>query len=47
MKAGLVTAPTRERVIGLTPLGIAVARRREAEAAAGGPPEDEADDWAD
>jgi hypothetical protein len=34
MKAGLVTAPTRERVIGLTPLGIAVAHRREAEAAA-------------
>ncbi len=32
MKAGLVTAPTRERVIGLTPLGIAVARRRAAEA---------------
>jgi hypothetical protein len=34
MKAGLVTAPTRERVIGLTPLGIAVARRRESEATA-------------
>ncbi len=31
MKAGLVTPPTRERVIGLTDLGIAVARRREQE----------------
>jgi hypothetical protein len=49
MKAGLVTAPTRERVIGLTPLGIAVARRRAVEAASAGAGDrdedgDEADD---
>lgn len=42
VKAGLVTPPTRERVIGLTDLGLAVARRREQEE-----DEDWADDWAD
>jgi hypothetical protein len=39
MKSGLVTAPTKDRVIGLTDAGVATARRAEQ-----GGPEDEADE---
>jgi hypothetical protein len=44
MKAGLVTPPTRERVIGLTGLGLAVAQRREREGDADLAPEQDEED---